>query len=127
MVAVEFAVVAIPMFLFIFASIEFGRVLMAVQSLEEAARAGCREAILGSATDRSVESEVSEAMKMAGIANHSVNITPVALTGAAQWAPVTVRVNASLNDMTWLPIPGFFGDQTFSGTCTLPREAANTN
>ena len=43
---VELAVVAIPLFMVVFGSIEFGRAMMSVQTLEEAARSGCRVAIL---------------------------------------------------------------------------------
>jgi len=47
---VEFAMIAGPLFLFILGNIEFGRALMAVNCLEEAARSGARVAILRGAT-----------------------------------------------------------------------------
>jgi len=73
---VEFAIVAIPLFLFIFASIEMGRAFMCVNSMEEAARTGCRAAILKRATEDKVEAEVAEVMDLAGISNHTVEISP---------------------------------------------------
>lgn len=123
-VLVEFAFVAIPLFLFIFASIEFGRAMMARQSMEEAARAGCREAVIRGATTQEVEDQVDEIMQMAGVANYTVTIDPVAFSSLDRWQPISVSVTASFADMTWLPVPMYLGSATFTSSCTLPKEAA---
>jgi Flp pilus assembly protein TadG len=120
---VELAVVAIPLFLLVFATIEFGRAMMSVQSLEEAARAGCRAAILRGATGEDVEGEVIRVLGAAGIANYTVSIVPSQLSSATQWSPVSVSVSATFDDMSWLPAPEYFAGITFAGSCTLPREA----
>ncbi|MCA9246105.1 MAG: pilus assembly protein [Planctomycetales bacterium] len=120
--AVEFAVVAAPLFLFVFASIEFGRALMGIQSLEEAARAGCRRAILRDATFAEIESEVDQLMATAGIDNYSVQTQPSNIATAEQWDPVSVTVSASFGDMSWLPMPMFLGSKTYLASATLPKE-----
>ena len=124
--ALEFALTAIPLFLFIFGSIEFGRALMSVQSLEEAARAGCRVAILDGSTTSDVESEVQEVMQMAGIATYTVTVDPTNPTTAAQWDPVTVNISAAFADMCWLPLPRFFLNKSFSASCTMPHEGGES-
>jgi len=121
--AVEFAFVAVPLFLFIFASIEMGRALMAVQSMEEAARAGCRVAVLKGATTSSVQTEVASIMNMAGIATYTTTITPTSFSSLDRWQPISVTVSASFDDMTWLPTPVYMSSVPFSSSCTLPKES----
>ena len=118
------AIVAVPLFLFIFTSIEFGRAMMAVHSLEEAARIGCRSAILNGATVTSVENRLDEVMSAAGIAQHTVVVNPTQLSAAEQWDPISVQVTASLGDISWLPLPQFVQGVEFTGSCTLPRESS---
>ena len=91
---VEFALIALPLILFIFASIEFGRAMMAMQTLEESARAGCRTAILGGATIQNVETAVDDALSGSGIRNYTVAVNPTSLESMQRWAPVTVRVRS---------------------------------
>jgi len=124
--AVEFAIVAIPLFLFIFASIEFGRGMMAIESMEEAARCGARQAILGGATTDSVDTEVAGMMSLLGLTDgeYTVEISPSEFSGQERWTPITVTVSASFNDMSWLPLPMYLGDLPLSASCTLPKECA---
>jgi Flp pilus assembly protein TadG len=123
--ALEFAIVAIPMFLFVFTSIEMGRAMMALQSMEEAARVGCRTAVVKGATTESVAAEVDEVMRMAGIANYSVAVDPAGFSSLDRWATISVTVTASLNDISWLPAPIFVGNTSFSASCTLPKECSS--
>ncbi|MBT6440807.1 MAG: pilus assembly protein, partial [Alphaproteobacteria bacterium] len=54
---VEFAVVAPLLFFMIFLYIEFDRYILTVHAMKEAARVGCRVAILDGATLEEVETE----------------------------------------------------------------------
>lgn len=116
---------AVPLFLLIFASVEFGRAMMAMQAMEEAARAGCRIAILDGATDEEVEAVARGVLAVAGITTYELDTVPLSIQQAAQWEPVTIDVTASLNDMSWLPMPTFLRGISYTASCTLPREAAS--
>jgi Flp pilus assembly protein TadG len=120
--ALEFALVAIPLFLFVFSSIEMGRALMALQSMQEAARGACRTAVVSGATAESVEAEVRQTMQMAGIQRYSVAIEPADFAALDRWEPISVTVTATLADVSWLPAPIYVGDLSFSSSCTLPKE-----
>jgi Flp pilus assembly protein TadG len=121
--AVEFACIAIPLFLFLFTLLEFARAFMFADSLEEAARTGCREAIVKGATLEEVTSEVDRVLDLAGISSYSVEISPPELNAVSQWEGVTVRITASFDEATWLPWSKFFENKDFTASCTLPREA----
>lgn len=116
--------VAIPLFMFFFASIEFGRAMLALQSMEESARAGCRRAVISGATTEEVEAEVARILQASGIANYNAVIEPAAFAAQDRWKPVTVTVTAGFNDLSWLPAPFFLGDMTFTSSCTLPKESS---
>ncbi len=121
--SVEMSLVAIPLFLFVGASIEFGRAMMTTQAMEEAARSGCRLAVLDGASHGKVETELENFLAASGINEYSTEIEPVSLSTMPQWAPVTVRISANFSDMTWLPVPGFFDGASYTASCVLPREA----
>jgi Flp pilus assembly protein TadG len=123
--AVEFATVSPLIFLFVFASVEFGRAMMAIETMEGAAHDGCRVAIVKGASVKEVEAAVLAVMSPAGITQFQTVITPSSLANIEQWAPVSVSVTASFGDITWLPVPKYIGNITLSGGATLPREAEN--
>ena len=118
--------VAIPLFLFVFVSIEFARALMAVQSMEEAARSGAREAVLKGATAESVEAEVAEMMSMLGLTDgeYSVEINPSDLSSANRWTPISVTIGTTFDQLSWLPAPMYLKEIPLSASCVLPREAS---
>jgi Flp pilus assembly protein TadG len=120
---VEMALVVPIIFLVVFTCIEFGRLLMVVHGLEAAAREGCRTAIAWDATAQTVEDIVEERMATFGIQNYTLTLDPTSPSTACQWAPVSVRITTSYNNVSWLPAPKFLSGITFSGTCTLPQEA----
>ncbi len=123
-VTVEFAIVAIPLFLFVFGTVEFGRAMMCRQSMEEAARSGCRASVIQDATAASVEEEVDKIMQIAGIPEYSVEIEPVNFTTIDRWEPITVTVVASYDNMSWLPSPKYLAGMQFRSSCILPKECS---
>ena len=121
--AVEFAVVAPILFTVVFTSIELGRCLLIIHSLEEAARVGCRIAILNKKTEADVRSAVDAELANAGIGVHSpATINPNPLSNACLWEPVTVSVAISYGSVSLLPTPQFLNSIQLSGSSTLPRE-----
>lgn len=122
--AIEFAAVAPVVFLVVFACIEFGRALMAAQSLEEASRSGCRVAVLRGTTSADIQTEIDRVLGPSGITQYSLATTPADIVAAERWATVTVTINANFNDMTWLPLPRFVKDKNYTASCSLPKEYA---
>lgn len=121
---VEFAFICIPIFILIFGTIELGRGMMAMQSLEEAARSGCRSAVVRDATASDVNGQISLIMNASGISPYTTTIQPIDLDNVPQWEPVTVTVSADVAAFSWLPIPEFLAGKTLAASCVLPREAA---
>ncbi len=115
--------VAVPLFLLVLGSIELGRGMMVVQAMEEAARSGCRIATLKSQTAANAVAEVQRMMSVAGIHTYTTQVLPSDVTTAPQWSPVIVRVSASLDGITWIPIPKYLGGKVYTASCVLPREA----
>lgn len=119
---VEFAIVALPLFLFVFISFELGRALMARHSMEEASRAGCRVAILQGADAEAVEAEVDQVMALVGITDYTVAIEPVEFQSLSRWSPITITVAAPFSELSWLPTSVFLESAVLSATSTLPKE-----
>ncbi|MGM0486704.1 MAG: TadE/TadG family type IV pilus assembly protein [Planctomycetota bacterium] len=124
--AVEFAMVAPLIFLFFFASIETGRLLMAIHGLDAAAREGCRQAISLDVSSEEVEQCVEARLATFGISGHSLTIEPDPPSGAEQWELITIRILVPYSRVSWLPLPGFLQRVTLSGSCTLPQESKET-
>lgn len=121
----EFAIVAIPLFLFIFTCVEFGRVMMTLQTLDEAARVGCRAAVLGGASADTAKAAAREVLDVAGLPG-TITVEPDPLETAELWSPISVNIQLSVSDATWLPVPRFLTDQTLSASSTLPKEVDET-
>lgn len=121
--SVEFSLVAIPLFLFVLASVELGRGMMVVQAMEEAARSGCRIATLKGQTASDAQAEIQRLMSIANIGVYTTQVLPSDVQVAPQWSPVIVRVSANLADITWVPVPRYVGEKVYTASCILPREA----
>lgn len=120
---IEFVLIAIPLFTFVFASLEFGHALLVVQSVEEAARLGCRTASLDGATVNEVNTVIDEAMDTFGISTHRTVVQPSNLSTVPQWEPITVTVSVKFSDVCLLPVPRYLGGKSYMASCSLPREA----
>lgn len=121
---VEFAVIAGPLFLTIFASVEFARAMMVRQTLEEASRAACRVAILDGAQTQEVEQAAASVLHSAGVSTYQLQIEPP-LGSALKWAPVTVSLSVNASDVSWLPVPNYVTNKLLFASCTLPREGGD--
>lgn len=121
---VEFSFVCLPIFLLIFGTIELGRGMMAMQAVEEAARSGCRAAIVRNATTNDVEAKVAEMMTATGISSYTTTVQPSSLDTVPQWDPITVTVTTDVSAFTWLPVPEILAGKTLTAACVLPREAS---
>ena len=121
--AVEFALVAPLIFLFLFAIIEFGRGLMVVHALESAAREGCRVAVRWDGTLAEVQTTVDARLQTFGVSSHTITIDPNPPTNACQWEPITLTISVSYDNVGWLPLSGILDGITLTGSCTMPQES----
>jgi len=125
--AVEFALVAPIFFLFVLGLIEFGRMLMVQQSLTNAAREGCRTAVLATTTSGSqVESAVRNYLQP--IMHNSANAAEVRVTvpaspgTATSGTNLTVSVETDFADVSWLPFQWLGLNPTIAAQQTGQRE-----
>lgn len=118
-VTVEFALVA-PLVLFIvFGSIEFARLNMLVNSMENAAYEAARRGIIPGATVANVKAEANSILQAVGAVNATVTVSPTTITN--QTPQVTVTISIPLNDNAWVT-PQFTQNKTLTRSCTLTRE-----
>src|SRR5262245_13806371 len=73
--AVEFAIIAPIIVLFVMGAIEFGRAMFLQQVAINTARAACRDGILASATNTSVQNTVTSRLQGVGLTGGSSTIT----------------------------------------------------
>ena len=120
--AVEFAVISPVLFLFLFGTIEFGRLLMVEQCLTNAAREGARLAVLQGATSGQVVNRVNAYLDSCGIDGESITITPSDPGSVAVDQPVTITVSVPYASIAW--IPGSFAglESTILQTSTVMRK-----
>ena len=111
---VEFAVVAPLLFLFIFAMIEFGRMVMVEQILTNAAREGARRGILEQSTATEVETIVSDYLTESSISGATVSVSPEHFSQVGFGDPVTVTVFVPYSQVSWLPTSRFLGGTNLS-------------
>jgi Flp pilus assembly protein TadG len=125
--AVEFALVAPVFLLLVFAFFEFGRMLMVQQSLTNAAREGCRAAVLATTVN---SSDVDKAVRdyLQSITSKATNTgtvrvtVPAGLADCAAGTELTVAVQVDYKDVTWIPL-GYLGlNPTIHAEQTSRRE-----
>lgn len=124
MTTVEMAVVAPIFIMLVFSMIEFGRAVMMKQTVTDAARAGCRKAIL--ATTNSADHATTAAREHLNMATpasglYTVSVSPNDFSSMEQGTEITTTVSVSYSDVSWL-VPSFLGDVTLEGESTMLRE-----
>ena len=99
-VAVEFALVAPILFLFVFGIIEFARLNMLRNSLENAAYEGARRGVIPGATAAEAEAEARRILNAVSVSNAQVGVSPAIIVSTTPEITVTVKV--PLNGAAWL-------------------------
>jgi len=122
--AVEFAVVAPLFFFLIFGMIEYGRMVMVQQMLTNASREGARRAVLDGTTTADVETTVNNYLASGGISGPTTTVDPNPPNTAAFGAPVTVTIQISYDEVSWLP-PMFLQGAPMSASSVMRRESVN--
>jgi Flp pilus assembly protein TadG len=124
---VEFAAVAPVLFLLIFGIIEFARAFMVQQLLTEAARKGCRAAVVEGATSQQIKTAAMNCLNVVGITAETVRISindapldSVDPSSAPANSEITVVVSVPTSAVSWLP-GAVYVTGTISGQFTLRR------
>ncbi len=117
---VEFAVVLPLLLTILFGIIEYGWVFMVRQTLQTAAREGCRTAILQTSTEpyASVLARVAEVMAPTGLTSYEVSMTHATVADPVELVTVTVPYD----DVSLMG--GFFGTHAYDlgGNCSMRKE-----
>ena len=117
---VEFAVVLPLLLTVLFGIIEYGWIFMVRQSLQTAAREGCRLAVLQTTDDPYTEviARVNQVMAPTGLSSYSIDMTHATTTSPIE----TVTVSVPFADVSLMG--NFFGPRTgnLGGTCSMRKE-----
>jgi Flp pilus assembly protein TadG len=111
-------------FLFVFAMIEYGRMVMVQQVITNASREGARKAVLDGATMASVTTTVNDYLAAGSITGATVTVAPNPPNNAEFGDPVTVTVSIGFNQVSWLPSPMYLGGRTMIATTVMRRESS---
>jgi hypothetical protein len=116
-VVVEFAWVA-PLFVLIFlGTLEMGRGLNVKHSLQEAARAGCRIAVLQGSTNDDIDALAEGSLLAADIDNYTISVSPTNFQDAEEGDAISVTIITPFSEVGWFA--SFFLDRDISGSCTM--------
>lgn len=118
-VAVEFALTAPLLFMFLFAALELGHANMVFNVAEAAAYEGARQGIVPGATVADCEAAVDRLLGIAKIQGGTVTVTPSSLTTESDTIQVTIQVPYSQNTII---TPTFTQGLNIQRTCVLSRE-----
>jgi hypothetical protein len=125
--AVEMAVVAPLFFLFAFAMFEFSRIGLVKQALTEAARAGCRKAVLATTLDGDdVETAVRENLQ-AVLSNPThvqkcqFTISHADLSDVERGTDITTSIVVNCSDVSWIA-PRYGENVLIRAESTMKRE-----
>lgn len=123
--AVEFAVAISVFVIMVLGIVEIGRGFMVTHLLANAARNGCRTAILASSSNTDVNNAVNTTLTNEGLSGTTttikVNGTVADVSTAQSGDQITVVVTMPASKATWLPGAGYLVG-TLSGEFALRRE-----
>jgi Flp pilus assembly protein TadG len=121
----EFAVVVPVLIVLVFGMIEFSRLMMVEQILDNAAREGCRRAVMDTASTSDVNTVVTNYLNNSGISGETISVSPDPSTASVGTA-ITVTVSIPYTSVSWLPNPMFLGGATLSTSVVMRKESNNT-
>ncbi len=119
-VTVEFAIAAPVLFLFVFAGVEFSRVNMIRNTIENAAYEGARRGVLPGATAANCEAVTQDLLDRIGVTDSTITVTPPVILADTQDLTVTVEVPMTMDN--GYITPKYYLGTTLRASVTLPRE-----
>lgn len=117
--AVEFAIVAPLLFLFVLGIIDFSRANIIRNTAENACYEGARAGIVPGSTAEKIKTAVAEMLSDVRITNSVVTVTPSVLQETTPKVTVTIEVPLSRNLYASSPL---LSSMTIRRSCTLSRE-----
>lgn len=122
-VTVELALV-LPLALFItFSLVEFSRVNIIRNTMQNAAYEGARAAIIRGGTAAAASTKANAMLSTISIKNPTVQVIPAVVTNAT--SQVEVKITVPLGENMWVT-PKFFASTTMVKSFTLTRESTNS-
>jgi len=123
---VEMAIVAPVFFLFAFALIEFSRIALVKQALTDAARAGCRKAVLATTLDQqdvetTVRSHLQNVLSNANAQQCQVTISNVDFRVVPRGTEITTAIEVNCSDVSWIA-PRYGDNMMIRAEATMKRE-----
>jgi Flp pilus assembly protein TadG len=116
----EMAIV-LPLFLLlVFGIIEFGRLMIVLEIVTNAAREGARRAVVAGSNDTQVFTTVDNYLSQSDISGYTRSIAP-SLADASRGDPVTVTVSVPYSAVDW-GIMFFLSDNTLNARVTMRKE-----
>ncbi len=117
---VEMAVVLPILLTILFGIIEFGWTFMVYQSITNAAREGCRVAVLEGSTDEDINARIDEYLQLIGLTDYEVDIEHSTEDDPTE----TVTVRVPYEEVSLLG--GYFGPTDFDlvGRASMRKEGA---
>ena len=119
-VTVEFAIAAPVLLMFVFASIEFSRVNMIRNTIENAAYEGARRGVLPGATAANCTAVAQDLLDIVRVADSTITVTPLEILADSEEVTVTVEVPMTMAN--GYITPTYYLGRTLRAAVTLPRE-----
>ncbi len=120
--AVEMAIVA-PIFVtLVMGQIEMSRLGMVAQLITNAAREGCRVAVVQGSTQDDVQNRVNTVLYGSNIVPVTTIPSTSSLQTAQQGAQITVSLSVPYNTVSWLGNPFFLKNVNVSASATMSSE-----
>lgn len=116
---VEMAFVVPIVFMLTFGALEFARVNMVRNTVEDALFEGARQSVLPGATSTKITTKVNAVLATTGVKSATVTVDPATITATTQ--KVTVRIRVPMSGNSWLPMY-MMGNIYIDKSCTLSRE-----
>lgn len=114
------------MFLMVFGIIEFGRAMMVLEMINNAARNGARVGVLTGAATADVNTAVTNSLANGGFSGAVTNVEVNGVTADANTAvsgdSITVIVQVPYSKVSWLGTPLFLGGKTLGSSVVMRHE-----
>jgi Flp pilus assembly protein TadG len=102
--------------------LESSRLGMVAQLLSNAAREGCRVAVVPGSAQTDVQARITAVLSGSGITVGTVTPTPSNWQTATSGTPITVSLSVPYSQVSWLGTPFFLNGATVSASATLSSE-----
>jgi hypothetical protein len=118
--AVEMAMVLPLFFMIIFGIVEFGRAMMCMQVLTNAAREGARACAVSPLTTGDIETICQDYAQAAGVSGVSVDVSPDPTT-VIRGEPIEVNLPVNFSDVALMP-PFYAKNAVLRASSTMRKE-----